>query len=346
MIGLVLLGPGALGCDSGETTTGGTAGTGGMPGTGGAGGSSGAGGAGGGLSCPEDPAEGSVAEGCGIWVSIGKGDDANEGTTQAAPVATLTHAIALAAKGSGRVYACSEMWAETLIVPDSVSLHGGFDCQAGWAYVGKAKRSTVMSPGPIGITWISSGEPTAAVMSDFSIRSADAVEPGGSSIAGFVRDDMTLTVYRSELIAGNGADGADGLPGDASDLPAASGAPGNNGADACSAAVSPGGTAVENVCSSGTSKGGAGGDSSAMIASNGADGEPAGGPPGGDGGLGQELSPVCTVGGPGVDGEDGAHGQGGGKDSKVGYGRLTETGYVGIPGEHASQSDRQRVRVS
>ncbi len=322
--GIVLLGAvGAVGCDSGDTATGGTAGTGGTGGTGGAGGGS---------VCPEDPATGPVAEECGIWVSVGKGDDTNEGT-QAAPVASLMHAIDLAAKGAGRVYACSETWAETLVVPSGVSLHGGFDCESGWAYVGSTARSMVAAPDTIALTWIDSGDTTVSVLSDFSIEAPDAVEPSDSSIAAFVRDDVELHVYRSEFIAGDGADGLDGAPGDANDEPAAAGAQGNDGADACSAAMSEGGIAVENVCSSGTSKGGAGGDSGPMIAESGEAGEPVGDPPGGAGGMGQQLAPACTAGGPGSPGVEGEFGLGGGYNPFGGIGRLTKAGFVGRAGD-------------
>ncbi len=335
-IGLGVLGVvGAVGCDAGETTTAGTAGTAGTSGTagtGGTGGAGGTGGTGGGLVCPEEPSLGPVAEGCGIWVSVGQGNDANEGT-QAAPVATLMHAIDLAAQSSGRVYACSETWTESLIVPNSVSLHGGFDCDNGWAYVGKAKRSIVTAPGTIGITWINDGTPIPTILSDFSVESADAVEPGGTSMGGFVRDDMVITIWRSELIAGNGADGLDGAPGDANGQPAAAGAPGNDGAGACSAALSPGGAAVENACSAGTSKGGAGGDSGPLLAESGDPGEPVSDPPGGAGGLGEQLAPVCTAGSSGLGGEEGAPGRGGGWDEPYERGRLTEEGYISVPGK-------------
>src|SRR5262245_15909681 len=87
---------GAVGCDAGETI--------GEP------------------PCPEDPAEGDVSDECGIWVSTGKGNDMSDGT-QAAPVATLMHAIELAEKGARRVYACGETWTEAVMVPSGVSIH-------------------------------------------------------------------------------------------------------------------------------------------------------------------------------------------------------------------------------
>ena len=95
LMALLLVG---CGVDPGDTSTGGSAGS--TSDTGGTGGS------GGGLPCPDDPIDGPVSPECGIWVRKA-GDDAND-DTQNAPVATLAQAIALAAEGPGRVYACGE----------------------------------------------------------------------------------------------------------------------------------------------------------------------------------------------------------------------------------------------
>ncbi len=300
-VGLVILGAvGALGCEPGETV--------GEP------------------TCPDDPAYGLVPEKCGIWVSAGKGDDTNDGT-QAAPVATLMHAIELAEKGPGRVYACGETWEEVVMVPSGVSLHGGFDCEAGWAYAGAAARGKLVSTGPTAITWFAGESQKGAFFTDFYVKSADAVEPSGSSIALFIRDWLPLAVLRAELVAGNGADGLDGEPADDS-VPAANGAPGNDGADACSAPVSKGGIPAETACAAGTSKGGKGGDSGPMLAEMGDRGEPESSLDGGEGGLGEAMSPNCTAGSPGLDAFENASGYGGSK-----FGRLTKEGFVGTPGE-------------
>lgn len=314
-MGLVLLcGVGAAGCGPGDTT--------------------GSGGGGSDLVCPDDPAEGPVPEECGVWVSAGKGHDENEGS-QANPVATLTRAIDLAAEGKGRVYACGETWAEALIVPSGVSLHGGFDCDGGWAYAGETKRMMITPPSvpsPIAVMWIAGTSTEQAFFTDFYVESPDASAPGGSTIACFVRDELPLQMVRGECVSGNGADGLDGAPGDAGGQPAMAGAPGTDGASACSGPVSKGGAAVENDCEQIVSNGGAGGDSGPMLAANGEAGEPAGGVPGGEGGMGEQVTPGCTAGEPGAGGEEGAFGIGGGQDAP-GYGRLTEEGFVPYPAE-------------
>jgi len=73
IVAVVLLISGAVGCGPGDSSA--------TDNTGGAGGS---GGSGGGPVCPDDPADvdGAVPEACGIWVSAGLGNDANDGTTK------------------------------------------------------------------------------------------------------------------------------------------------------------------------------------------------------------------------------------------------------------------------
>lgn len=325
-IGGALLGAVGCGVDPGSSATGGTSGTGGSSGTGGGGG-------GGGVVCPDDPADGPVAEECGIWVSVSLGDDANDGT-QGAPVATLTHAIALALKGPRRVYACTETWTESVVIKADVSLHGGFDCAKAWVYQGAPNLSMLTAaPDLVPITWKEGLPGTKAYFTDFFVEAADAVKPGGSSIAILVaQDQVELTISRCEVIAGDGADGVDGEPANPNNPPAPDGTPGNNGASACSAPLSKGGVATETLCNPGTSKGGAGGDANPMIAANGESGEPAADPPAGLGGLGEENAPSCSNGKNGADGAEGQFGYGGG--AKVtDNGRLTADGYIGLSGE-------------
>jgi hypothetical protein len=280
-----------------------------------------------------------VPEECGIWVSVSLGNDSNPGT-QAAPVATLKHAIELAEKGPGRVYACNETWADPLIVPSSVSLYGGFQCDKGWAYVsnlgdpvkdmsycGTSHASLIVQDDSIALTWtaVSGGKP---FLTDFYVKTQDAKKPGASSVAMFVGDDVPLSIFRSEIAAGAGADGAEGVPGDANNQPAAPGTPGNAGANACGAAVSKGGLGPSSACAGGSSMGGAGGDASPMIAADGAAGLPVNNPPAGQGGKGEQSAPTCTDGTAGADGADGAPGSGG-----HGEGHMTASGWVGASGK-------------
>ncbi len=324
----------AVGCgvDSGETSDGGSGGTGGIA----------SGGTGGVPDCPEDPADGPVPSGCGIWVSASQGYDENKGT-RAAPVRTLTRAVELAKNGPRRVYACNETWFDVLLVPSNVSLHGGFDCQHGWAYVGTEGKRAMLTPlSPIGMTWIAGGQEENVLLTDFHVEAISADEPGGSSLGVFFRGDAPLTIRRCEIIAGNGADGTDGEPGSQPDQthpdgePAEAGIPGNAGGDACSAPVSMGGDAPVHTCPTGTSKGGTGGDAGLMLAANGADGEPAADPPEGKGGLGEQSAPTCTNGQFGEFGATGASGLGGAftQAQITAEGYLGSAGQDGQPGQH------------
>ena len=310
-----LLGLGTVGCgvDSGDTSSGGAGG--------------------GGPACDDDPkeAEEPVLPGCGIWVSASKGIDSNPGT-QDAPLASLQTALERALlKQLRHVYACSEKWTEPVVMPDGVSLHGGFDCQAEWNHGGFSEIET--APGQIPVT-VTGGLYDKSFLTDFVVRAGDAAEPGGYSIAVFVRDPgVYFTAMRCELVAGDGADGADGAPGDPDDLPASDGVPGNPGVDACSGPLVGGGVRPFSACDS---FGGVGGDSGVMLAQNGEDG----GPPytfSGAGGLGQENTVQCSGGQMGGDGGEGTFGLGGkGKptiavDGPVG--RSCEDGEPGQPGQ-------------
>jgi hypothetical protein len=319
---------GAIGCGQGDTTSSTDGGSGGS-GAGGTSGSGGTGGSGGGLVCPDDPSLGDVAEECGVWVSASLGKDDNPGT-QAAPVASLTQAIALAKKGPGRVYACGEAWTGPLVLPGGISLHGGFDCAGGWAYKGEESWFT-LTAGPDEVPLnVVAGEAGAGRqwVTHFRIQAADATVPSGSSMGIFVHDDVETTFRIGQVIAGNGADGLDGDAGEPDDLPAPNGPAGKPGMNACSAPVSEGGASPEAMCPAGeNTNGGKGGNGGVGVASSGGLGMPVNEQGGGKGGAGEESAPSCANGEPGANGEDGAFGLGGERTP-----RLTANGYEGKPG--------------
>ncbi len=318
LVQLVLAGTAGCGVDPGDTSSGG--GNGGAAGGGGSGGS--------GVECPADPAEGPIPPECGIWVSASLGDDGNPGT-QAAPVASLAHAIGIAEKGPRHVYACAETWTEPLVVPETVSMHGGFTCAGGWSYVGRSMPAKLMPPTTMAMKWLDVDEGYTALLTDFHVEAADAVEPGTASIGVFVSSGVRVTILRSEIVAGDGADGLDGIPGEA--MPAQAGAPGNGGADACSAAETKGGAAPVTSCASGTSTGGPGGDGGLVVAPDGGNGQPAG--PGGAGGLGEQSAPSCSAGQPGAPGVPAPFGLGAhGVAFLTADGYLTRNGEDGKPG--------------
>lgn len=303
-------------------------------GAGGTGGqdTAGGGGAGGGLDCPVDPADGLVSEECGVWVSDSMENDKNPGT-QVAPVRTIAAGMALAQGGPMRVYLCGEMYAEAVALFSGVSLFGGFDCQHDWRYLGAPKRALI-APGAAGVvplTILEGG--TFSLVRDINVTSADATEPGGSSIAVFALGGSKVDIQRAEITAGNGADGAKGDDGNHGAPPAAIGLKGQDGADGCSMDVGLGGAAVLITCEDdSTSKGGQGGNGGEGAANDGGDGKE---PPNpnpldyGVGGKGENAisGSACTPGIGGAQGANGAEGSGG-----VGRGRLTKDGYLGDSG--------------
>lgn len=290
---------------------------------------------GGGLDpCPRDPADGGVAEDCGIWVAAAWGSDLNAGT-QAAPVATLSKAIELAQKGAGRVYACGGDYPEAVALPAGITLAGGFSCDGGeWVYEGMEKRAIIAPASvPVAALTLLPGDRESLVV-DVQVQAPDAVQPGGSSIAALTRDGARAMIRRCALIAGDGADGANGAPGDHNGAPAQKGIPGNNGADACTMNVGLGGAAVKLTCGEdqAATVGGEGGDGGALAANDGQAGlQPAPNFPGyGVGGKAEDAAQgtPCTPGIGGLQGAAGAEGHG-----ATGDGHLTKDGYVGESGE-------------
>ena len=279
--------------------------------------------------CPADPADGEVAEHCGLWVSSSDGDDAFPGT-QARPLKTLAAALKQAQLGSKRVFACGEEFAEAVELPAGASLFGGFKCKDRWRYAGEDFRATI-APGPdvIALRW--RGGEGASLVGNVNIRSADATEPGGSSIAVLVESNAKGTVRRADILAGRGADGRDGADGDHAGAPALKGPSGSNGEAACSSDVGLGGATLQVVCDGGlASTGGQGGDGGELFGGGGLAGlqPPEPNPAGfGKGGTGESPLPACS---PGAGGAQGAHGQDGAAAS--GWGFLSNDGYLGVHG--------------
>ncbi len=306
----------------------------------------GASGAAGGDRCPDDPADGPVSPECGIWVSALLGDDSNPGTP-ALPVKTLGKAAELAEDGqqqtgqAGRVYACggesaSEVYVEALELRSGVSLFGGFECAEGWRYVGNAKPAVIAPqvPGAVALTLLEGQTENAeSFLIDIRAKAEDAVAPGGSSIAVFALDGARASFRRAHFIAGNGADGADGAPGNHNGAAAEKGLPGNDGANACTMNPGSGGASFTVMCEAGLHTGsGAGGDGGEGVAGSGGEGitPPADNPLGyGAGGIAEDpvSGTACTPGFGGAAGAPGAPGA-----AALGPGRLTPQGFIGAAG--------------
>ncbi|XYH99216.1 PGRS family protein [Sorangium sp. So ce1128] len=285
--------------------------------------------------CVPSELDGAVDDACGFFVAS-TGDDGNAGT-RAEPVATLAEALRRAAEKGTGVYACAETFEEVVEAPAGAKLFGGLDCANGWRWIGEEKKTTV-APGEEAIALkVVRGE-GAVRIEDVSVHAADAQAPGASSIAVLV-GGTEVELERCELVAGNGADGAEGE--DAPSEVPEQAPPGNDGTDACSDLdmsgapdqTLPGGAQVENACGGALSIGGEGG---AGRVNNGGDGatsqstaETA------RGGVGETVAGAWDCGGaePNSRGDDGSNGSAGEAGlAASGLGTLSSSGYAGVSG--------------
>ncbi|KYF61985.1 hypothetical protein BE11_43820 [Sorangium cellulosum] len=281
--------------------------------------------------CVPSEIDGAVDDTCGVFVAS-TGNDDNAGT-RAEPVATLAEALRRAADKGTAAYACAEMFEEAIEVPVGIELFGGLDCANGWRWIGETAK-TVVAPGEEAIALkVMQGEGPVRI-EDVSVHAADAQAPGASSIA-VVVDGAEAELVRCELIAGDGADGAEGE--DAPSEVPVQASPGNAGTNACSDLDTsgapdealPGGAQVENACGGALSIGGEGGDGRVNNGGSGQIGEPGGL---GAAGAGEPAAGEwsCAAGGTGQGGDNGAPGEAGLAAS--GLGALSSSGYTGVSG--------------
>lgn len=171
------------------------------------------GGAGGGepqmvFSC--SPSEGDhVGDACGIFVN----PDVTPGVglgTKLSPVASISEAVELLGD-TRRIYVCSFALSDEVVLPSSVALHGGLDCNEAWQWRLDARTPWTSEPDTVPLKIL--GAPNVTnVVTGFTITAADAVTDSGSSIATIV-DQAVVSFERMDFIAGNGADGTDGAAG-------------------------------------------------------------------------------------------------------------------------------------
>ncbi|WP_437290959.1 hypothetical protein [Sorangium sp. So ce406] len=272
-----------------------------------------------------------------------QGNDNNPGT-KGAPVKTLQHAVGLAASGRGngeaptrRVYACGGAFQEAITLPAGVDLWGARLCDGGnWSYggsfAGPDELTTIAPPAGIPLRVLGAEEDATDAMSMiFGVRvvaSPASARDGKSSIAVILSSGARAVVRSSEVQAADGKDGEAGE--DAPADRAKDGAPGNNGADACTADVVEGARAAVTVCGDGTeSMGGYGGDGRIDAGGDGTSGHPAlaENPEGkGFGGAGA-ASDRCRPGEGGAKGDDGGRAAG-----AAGVGYLDVDGWIGARG--------------
>jgi hypothetical protein len=210
-------GTAATGGTAGGATGAGMGGQAGEAGSAGMAGSGGAGGEAGGGTPPMDCDPADLTPGCvlkttgAIFVapSAQGGEDTNDGT-QSAPVLTVTKAIELAAGINIPIYICAGTYKEHVeVTADNLALRGGFTCDSSvWTY-DREKRARIAPSTKneaLRVKDISGLEVT-----DLELVSANATTPGASSVAIFVSGSEDVVFTRLHVVAGDGADGADGV---------------------------------------------------------------------------------------------------------------------------------------
>lgn len=277
--------------------------------------------------CPRDG--GTIEEQCGIFVSSWQGDDDAPGT-RAKPVRTLQHAIDLASEGKRTVYACAELFEETVVLPPAMRIVGGLDCDDDWQPIGSIAKTKILAPPDQHAMIVEPGEIHSFVF-DVWMEAVDATVPGGSSIAVMAWDNAHVRFFGCGFVAGNGKRGLDGQAGDPG-APVAKGGPnGLYGASACSGDAPPGGGLVVTTCDDGVvTVGGIGGKGGASSGFDGTPGLPEPWPNPdemGMSGLGEQPDAVCMAGSEGSSGADGFDGAG-----ASGLGTMSYYGYVGLSG--------------
>jgi hypothetical protein len=302
------------------TATGGTA-TGGSTGNSSAGEGGEAGSGNPGVCDPASPVDGCTlpAGRSGIYVApaVHQGDDGNDGSPSA-PVLTLTHAIELASADQLPIFVCSGTYDEHVeIATGGLAIYGSYACDnSSWTYT-KNKPSRIAPSANTEALYVH-GVHGGLQVFDLELASANATDPGASSVAVFVSVTDSVTFTRVHVIAGDGADGADGER-DEYAYPDPSLLDGNNamgntpGAAQDSCPVCDGAVTMTS--------GGNGG----LAQQQGTPGEPQSY---GGGAGGTVNATTCSVGDPGADAPGGSDGLGASKN-----GSLTSEGWTPSSGE-------------
>ncbi|MEO7038071.1 MAG: hypothetical protein ABI548_29150 [Polyangiaceae bacterium] len=244
------------------------------------------------------------------------GKDTAVGTTTA-PVKTIAKALQLA--GNAKiVIACDGAYDEQVKLTSGAKLYGGFSCPGTatpWSYE-TGKKATV-APSARGLALSIASTTSSVVIEDFEFDAQAGVDPGESSVAGFVNTSTSVALTRVKLVAGKGVDGTNGslaqiIPPDPATL------------DGQPASGSTGGPPNSKTCGAGgTTKGGVGGNGGSA-ASGGGLGLP-------DLGMGKGgVQGSCSPNGYGQDGASAAPQTPAAGATKLGS--ITPTGWSGTNG--------------
>jgi hypothetical protein len=141
------------------------------------------------------------------------GISAGDGTTQH-PFGTIAEGLAHL-EGKSRVYVCNGVYNEQVSITTAVSVYGGLSCAGTssgrvWSYVGQSAQ--VSSPSPAYALSVAAVDGGSVTIEDLSFAAPDATKAGASSLAALIASS-TVNFRRVTLIAGKGANGANGADG-------------------------------------------------------------------------------------------------------------------------------------
>ena len=258
---------------------------------------------------PTDPTknpEKCLVDSFGVFVSP-TGDDAKDGS-KANPFKTIGKALGTS---RSRIVVCEGDYSGSLDISRGVEIFGGVSCD--WSKAG-AKAKIVASTPAYGIKISKVTAPV--ILADLDVVGFNAAAPSESSVGVFASESAKVTLLRTRVEAGDGADAPakkDGAFAMAAQAPKGGDAVANVGGASASSGVCPGG---------GTSIGGKGGDASFQ----GDDGSPR--PPGGAKG---DAIGDCGAGATGKNGTLGTPGMD--RAGAVAVASLVPTGLTGSKGQ-------------
>jgi hypothetical protein len=304
---------------------------------GGTGGTGGSGGSGGGvpMECVGDPTKepAVVRDECGAFVDAAA--SAGGDGTKAKPFKSIADA---GKSNKSRIFICSGDYKEaaSVTLSNGVEVYGAFAaCPGGgdWLWDG-AKRASLTGAADVPAVKVTKGQTR---IEGLIVTAPPAAAMGASSIA-LLADLADLTLQDVDLLAGDGAPGAEGeLP--SSDSIAGAAAVLDATMNACN--LQPfGGAPGITTCEDGETKGGDGGKGGTVPANNGApgtDGSPIPDPNPDAYGLGGVIKANgdCSIGQNGMDGNTGGPGEGG-----ADKGVLTSNGISGGDGQDGQSGSR------
>ncbi len=178
---------------------------------------------------PCSPNEGMVVgPTCGVFVdpNAPSGGDGSK----MKPFDTLAEAAMDIPASASAIYVCGKnTFTASITLRAGVSIYGGFNC-ASWSYSASNPHAELLGTADVpALTIVTAGTET---FDSFDIQAADAIQPGGSSIAILVNGGE-LDLRRVQIVAGAAQTGAAGI--DASQTAPPQAQKGNTGGQANSA---------------------------------------------------------------------------------------------------------------